>query len=219
MCNLYSVTKGQAAIREFARAMRDSTGNLPPLPAIFPDQMAPVVHVRRDGERELTMMRWGFPPPPKLGNRPVTNIRNLSSSYWRGWLKPEWRCLVPVTSFCEYTDTQPKVPHWFALDEERPVFAFAGIWRPWTGTRGTKAEPVEGEHRLFGFLTCEANDVVRPIHAKAMPVLLTTPEACDAWMTGSVEDVIAMQCPLPPEGLWIVSIGAREDEPALMMAD
>jgi hypothetical protein len=26
--------------------------------------------------------------------------------------------------------------------------AFAGIWRPWTGVRGTKAEPVEGEHLL-----------------------------------------------------------------------
>ena len=37
MCNLYAVTKGQAAIRELARAMRDTTGNLPPLPGIFPD--------------------------------------------------------------------------------------------------------------------------------------------------------------------------------------
>jgi hypothetical protein len=36
VCNLYSVTKGQAAIRELARAMGDRTGNLPPLPGIFP---------------------------------------------------------------------------------------------------------------------------------------------------------------------------------------
>ena len=27
-----------------------------------------------------------------------------------------------------------------------------------------------GEHRLFAFLTCDANDLVHPIHAKAMPV-------------------------------------------------
>ena len=32
LCNLYSVTKGQQAIREFTSAMRDRTGNLPPLP-------------------------------------------------------------------------------------------------------------------------------------------------------------------------------------------
>ena len=29
MCNLYSMTKGQQAIRELAHAMRDTTGNLP----------------------------------------------------------------------------------------------------------------------------------------------------------------------------------------------
>jgi len=33
MCNLYSLTKSQAAIREWIRAMRDTTGNLPPMPA------------------------------------------------------------------------------------------------------------------------------------------------------------------------------------------
>jgi hypothetical protein len=37
LCNLYSVTKGQQAIRELARAMRDRTGNLPPLYGIFPE--------------------------------------------------------------------------------------------------------------------------------------------------------------------------------------
>jgi putative SOS response-associated peptidase YedK len=41
MCNLYSVTSSQAAIRQLARAMEDRTGNLPPLPAIFPDQPHP----------------------------------------------------------------------------------------------------------------------------------------------------------------------------------
>ena len=35
MCNLYSVTKGQAAIIELTKAMRDTTGNLPPQPSIF----------------------------------------------------------------------------------------------------------------------------------------------------------------------------------------
>jgi hypothetical protein len=54
-----------------------------------------------------------------------------------------------------------------AIDESRPQFAFAGIWRPWTGTRGAKSAPVEGEHLLYSILTCAANDLVRPIHAKA----------------------------------------------------
>jgi putative SOS response-associated peptidase YedK len=64
MCNLYSVTKGQQAIRDLTRAMRDTTGNLPPMPAVFPDYAAPIVRNLAEGGRELTLMRWGFPPPP-----------------------------------------------------------------------------------------------------------------------------------------------------------
>ena len=41
MCNLYSLSKGQAAIIWLARAMRDTTGNMPPMPGIFPDYRAP----------------------------------------------------------------------------------------------------------------------------------------------------------------------------------
>jgi hypothetical protein len=37
MCNLYAETKGQQAIRELTGAMIDRSGNLPPLPGIFPD--------------------------------------------------------------------------------------------------------------------------------------------------------------------------------------
>jgi putative SOS response-associated peptidase YedK len=36
------------------------------------------------------------------GGPPVTNIRNSSSPHWRGWLKPENRCIVPVNGFAEY---------------------------------------------------------------------------------------------------------------------
>jgi putative SOS response-associated peptidase YedK len=56
MCNLYSQTKGQQAIIALTRAMRDRTGNLPPLPGIFPDYQAPVV-------RYAPMLRWGMPTP------------------------------------------------------------------------------------------------------------------------------------------------------------
>jgi hypothetical protein len=41
MCNLYSLTKGQAAIRDWFRAKHDRAGNLPLFPGIFPDQFAP----------------------------------------------------------------------------------------------------------------------------------------------------------------------------------
>ncbi len=207
MCNLYSLVKGQAAIRDVFEATVDRTGNLPPLPAIFPDQMAPVVR-NAAGGRELAMLRWGFPPPPNVpGNRPVTNIRNTGSGFWRAWMKPEYRCLVPATSFSEYLPGKPAVPYWFALAEDRPLFAFAGLWRPWTGTRGK----VEGEHELFGFLTTEANAVVGPVHPKAMPVILTKPEEYEAWMTAPIPDALKLQRPLGDELLSVVATGSRRD--------
>jgi putative SOS response-associated peptidase YedK len=101
----------------------------------------------------------------------------------------------------------PKVTHWFALDESRPLFAFAGIWRLWTGER--KGET--GEHNLFAFLTTQSNDVVRPIHAKAMPVMLTTDDEWNMWLDGSVNDSIALQRPLPNELLRIVATGEKSD--------
>jgi hypothetical protein len=97
----------------------------------------------------MEAMHRGFPPPPNLGNRPVTIVRNVASRDWRLWLKPEWHCLAPVISFCEYTDSAPEVPNWFALDASRPVFAFASTSRPWTGTRGIEAAPEQGEHHRF----------------------------------------------------------------------
>ena len=78
MCNLYSITTNQAAIAALFRAINSRVGNLPPMPGVLPDYPAPVVR-NSDGEREMTMMRWGMPPPPRAGGYPVTNIRNTSS--------------------------------------------------------------------------------------------------------------------------------------------
>jgi len=132
MCNLYSQTRSQEAMRQLfnIRAERDRLGNQPPLPGIFPDGEAPVVRRAKDGARELVRMRWGF---PKVKHAFVTNARNLSSSYWRGWFaKPEFRCLIPASAFSEYHPTEKdekgrKKVAWFALTGEapRPLFAFA----------------------------------------------------------------------------------------------
>jgi putative SOS response-associated peptidase YedK len=133
MCNLYCITTNQAAIIALFRVINRYVGNLQPMPGVFPDYPAPVVRNDQDGEREMVMMRWGMPPPPRAGGFPVTNIRNTSSPHWRGWLKPENRCLVPFNSFAEYApepnpETKKKDVVWFALNDDRPLAAFAGIW-------------------------------------------------------------------------------------------
>src|SRR5208283_4894912 len=112
----------------------------------------------------------------------------------------------------QYADTKPRrMPIWFALAEDRPLFAFAGLWTPWRGVRGPKSAPVEGEHELFGFLTTEPNAIVAPIHPKAMPVILTTPAEVDRWLGAETPDALELQRPLPDEGLRIVASGERSD--------
>jgi hypothetical protein len=75
-----------------------------------------------------------------------------------------------------HLETKKKDVVWFALNENRPLFAFAGIWTTFSGTRGTKSKPIPGPHQVYGFLTTAANEIVAPIHPKAMPVILTTDE-------------------------------------------
>ena len=106
---------------------------------------------------------------------------------------------------------------WFALDEDRPLFAFAGLWTPWRGVRGPKSAPVEGEHELFGFLTTEANAVVAPIHPKAMPVILRTPAEVDLWLAADAPKALELQRPLPDDALRIVASGEREDRAPVLV--
>ena len=219
MCNLYSMTTSREAMRKLFRV--EGGWNQLHLPAIFSDKPAPIV--RQTEQREIVAARWGMPTPPmhlKPGqiDRGVTNIRNTNSPHWRAWMKPEFRCLVPVTSFCEPTGaadpvTGKKIWTWFAMNGERPLFAFAGIWCTWRGTRGTQKAPEQGEHVLYGFLTTAPNAVVAPVHAKAMPVILRTAEECDAWLTAEPAEALAMQRPLPDYALQIVATGEKEDPP------
>ena len=65
---------------------------------------------------------------------------------------------------------------------------------------------------LGEFLTTEPNDVVAPIHPKAMPVILTTADEIETWMTAPAEKALKLQRPLPAGVLEIVARGERKDE-------
>jgi putative SOS response-associated peptidase YedK len=195
--------------------MVDRTGNLPPLPGIFPDYSAPIV--RNGGEgRELAMARWGMPSPAfalkgRKTDPGVTNVRNVKSPHWRRWFGVENRCLVPWTSFSE-PEPQPdgsRPPAWFAFDDSRPLAFFPGIWTEWTSVRKVKEGEVTCD--LFAFLTCEPNAEVGAVHPKAMPVILTEPDELETWMTAPPEEALKLQRPLPDGSLKVVARGSRQD--------
>lgn len=120
-------------------------------------------------------------------DRGATNVRKLNLPHWKRWFGVEHRFIVPVTSFAEpdphSQEPNGRVPNaWFAKDETKPLMFFASIHvKQWESVRRVK----DGLTRdyLYGFLTTEPNDVVKPIHEKAMPVLLQTKEETDIWMT------------------------------------
>jgi putative SOS response-associated peptidase YedK len=151
MCNLYSLTKGQAAIRDWFRAQHDRTGNLPLFPSIFPDQFAPIVRRERIANANSSSRAGACRDRLNMAASPVTNIRNVSSRTGEdGWRTAAWSWR---RASANTRNARPrKIPTWFALSEDRPLFAFAGLWTRWRGVRGPKSGPVEAEHELFCFL-------------------------------------------------------------------
>ena len=124
------ITTNQEAIRALFRVVNRYVGNLAPMPGVFPDYPAPVVRNTDSGTRAGDDA-LGHAAPPRTGGPPVTNIRNTSSPHWRGWLKPENRCLVPFNSFAEYApepnpETKKKDVVWFALNDDRPLTCLRG---------------------------------------------------------------------------------------------
>lgn len=221
MCNLYSITKPMDAIIAFAKAIKHSVGNMEPMGGVFPDYAAPIVRNFADG-RELVRARWGMPTPPQYlfdakGNPKktdpgVTNIRNVKSPHWRSWLGVENRCVVPWSSFSEpeLLPDGSRPPAWFAFNESRPLAWFAGIHvQGWKSVRKVKEGEVVAD--LYGFLTCEPNAEVGAIHPKAMPVILTTRDEIDQWMTAPTAEALKLQRPLSDGVLRIVARGAKSD--------
>lgn len=244
MCNLYNLTTTQQAILDWTRALRDLSGNLEPSIDVYPDTFGPIVRNGQDSERELVRVRWGLPSSQfalmqatkkraakleeKTGekidfaellrmepDRGTTNIRNVDSKHWKRWLGKENRCVVPLTSFAEPHKITKK-NHWFALDESKALAFFAGIWVPmWTSVRKIKEGPVTID--LYGFLTTEPNAVVEPIHEKAMPVILTTREEVDLWLSAPWDEVKHLQRPLPQENRIIVETPAKPEATGLLL--
>ena len=144
-----------------ARAPLDMTTGLPnlaPVDEVKPTDVSPVVGGTA-GSARLAMLKFGFPPPrPKA--RPVVNLRAEGRVFDNR--ERTGRCLVPVSSFYEFTgDRYPKA-RWVFRDAEAPFLALAGIWRAGEA----------GEGAAFALLTTEPGPDVAPYHDRGViPVL------------------------------------------------
>lgn len=192
MCNLYRLKTGPDELAALFNAR--ITKPVEWKPEIYPRYTAPVI-ISHEGERRIGPMTWGFPTEvqgkTKRIAKHVTNARNIASPFWKGSAaNPARRCLVPFTQFAEPRpgkdpETGRPAQWWFSITDQ-PVAAFAGLWRP------TDAGPV------YAFLTCDPNPLVKPLHGKAMPVILL-PDDHERWLTCDYDEVLALQTSYPSQ--------------------
>lgn len=97
---------------------------------------------------------------------------------------------------------------WFARNEDRPLFFFAGLWTRWHGVRKVKEGP--GDHEVYGFMTTKPNALIAPIHEKAMPVVLTTQEETETWLAAPWSEAKRLQRTAPDDALVIVEKPATQ---------
>lgn len=204
-------------------AERDLLGNAEPRNAIWPKYPAPVVRLAEDGARELVNMRWGFMTPKvseKTG-KPLkpeawNNARDdklMKNGMWKSRFRGGGRCLIPGSAFREAKGHRPATDVWFALasdaDEDRPPFAFAGLWR--AGQPGIEGE--EGKWLTHTMITTTPNELVKPVHPTRMPVILD-PADYETWLTGSDTEALALLKPFPAARMRIArqGIGILNDQ-------
>lgn len=198
MTVLYRLDADAAAIGD---AFGMETGNDPWAGGyVSPGSFAPVITAGREfiagpgSPRQPWRMvprLWGVPPPPSAHEaaRPVLSVRNTESPFWIGNLRnPEFRCLVPATTFMEWgasPDREGKRrQHWFACADQ-PVFAFAGVWK-------------DSEVPGFALLTTEPNALVKQVGRDVMPAILPPDRGAWAtWLHGSWDRAREMLAPYP----------------------
>lgn len=149
-------------------------------PEIVPK--SPAYIVRNYGGLILDIMPWGFQPTTR--NRSVVHEGSLLSPGWHAAIaRPDRRCLVPATSYCEMStgaDGQRR-KNWVSLPAH-PIFAFAGAWSAF----------LEGP--AFALVTTTANALLSPIQPRSMPVILHERDY-DKWLTGSPEEISTLVQP------------------------
>ena len=215
MCNLYSIRTSRAALaRKFALS-DNRMAVFEPLPAIFPGHMAPIIKQSADGDRELVLRSWGF-VLLREGYAPkrVTNTRDdkIDTAFWKDSFLNR-RCLVPATAFCEPDEGKPAKWHWFTLkdaSDQRPLFAFPGIYRQWKGPIKKAGPNVDIE--VFSFMTTLPNTLTATINHERSPVLLTHEDEFATWLTGTPQQALSVIKTSDPDAMHIVQSGLDKED-------
>jgi putative SOS response-associated peptidase YedK len=220
VCGRYTLTKiDPATLRARFGFEVDPTFDFDERPRFNIAPTDPVLAIRTadGGRRELGRLRWGLLPGrwAQEGTRALINARaetlETQPAYRESFLCR--RCLIPADGFYEWRVGQHgKQPVWISREDGEP-FAFAGIW-------AALRNGGESVHSC-AIVTCEPNEVVRPIHDR-MPVILS-PDAESEWISpdGDPAGLRDLLRPIEPEGLRVREVSdavndVRQDGPHLL---
>jgi len=209
MCGRFTLTTNLGAIAQrfgMARFLEE----IGPRYNIAPTQT--VIVVNDDGTRHLTQMRWGFIPSwakdPAIGNRMINARAETVATRpaFRVALRKR-RCLIPADGFYEWQPAgRRKQPVYITLKSREP-FSFAGLSETWTSPEGE-------EVRSCTIITCEANDLMKPIHDR-MPVILSK-EAESVWLDPTIQDpalLLPLLVPYPAEEMEVYPVSTWVNNP------
>jgi putative SOS response-associated peptidase YedK len=195
----------------------DEIGDYQPRWNAAPTSNLPVV-TSNNGERTLTLMRWGLVPAwakdLKIGYSTFNaraeglDTRPTFRSAWQAGR----RCLVIADGYYEWRSAD-KQPFAVSLSNRGPM-TFAGLWDLWRAPDG-------GVVKSFAIVTTAANDLLAPLHDR-MPVLLA-PDRWPCWLgekAATSDELKTMLKPYPGAAMafWPVDrrVGnVRNDSPDL----
>jgi len=151
-----------------------------------------------DGRR-AELMRWGLVPrwakDLKVGYKMINARAETLDERpaYRGLVRhSKHRCLVLADGYYEWQKPedpkQPRRPVHFSLESGEPFF-FAALWTRWAAPDGAIVPSCT-------IVTCDANELARPIHDR-MPVILADLEQCEAWLDPVVDAAAARELLVP----------------------
>lgn len=140
-------------------------------------------------------MRWQLVPnwareiPKQVSSFNAKSEEVDQKPFFRDAFRRAQRCLIPASSFFEWKhEGKNKIKYSFETTDS-PVMALAGLWDKAT---------IKGE-TIYSctILTTEANDVVKPIHAKNRMPVLVHPRDFKTWLNKDVNSAEAFRLAVP----------------------
>ncbi len=101
---------------------------------------------------------------------------------WPDLLKKGQRCLLPIDSFYEWPVKGKGLPPVEIFVEGKVPYVLAGLWSRYFDNGATRYS--------FTTFTTEPNEFMRPLHEKAMPVILTNLDEQKIWLTEGDESLL-----------------------------